>query len=296
MLTPNLSIKTDDLPGLHDAANSASIEGQHQFIRASMIKLGLAAAAAIVSAFIGSGGVSDYLAYLVAVLFIGVLCAEAWIWAQKPEDTWYDGRALAESSKTMAWRFTVGAAPYSKSDASSEQRFVQDLRNLLDDGPQTDIHPSDKPVISEQMREVRRQDLAERQAIYIRDRIDDQIGWYKKKADISRRRSNQWRMALIAAEGVGIFAAFSRASGGTDLDLAGIVAAFVGAGAAWLSIRQHDGLRRAYTYANQELSMVRNSLESCGDDSEWEQLVADAEEAISREHTMWRASRSTTLG
>jgi hypothetical protein len=282
------SITVDDLPGLHDAGDKASVEGQRQFILASGIKLSLAGAGAVVSAFSGPRG----LAFAVAALFLGVLCSEAWLWAQKPERKWYDGRAIAESAKTMAWRFAVGAAPYDKTDPTSEERYLADLQRLLSDGPQTDIYPSSKPAISTAMADVRGFDLADRRQVYLRDRIDDQLNWYSTKALKSRQRSNQWRTALIIAEGVGVFLAFGRATDLLPIDAGGIVGAFVGAGAAWLGIRQHENLQRAYTYASQELSIVRNALESCTSETEWPLLVADAEEAISREHTMWRASRS----
>ncbi|WP_410791037.1 DUF4231 domain-containing protein [Kribbella sp. C-35] len=284
------TITDDDLPGLHDAGDKASLEGQRYFVVASGIKLGLAASAAVVSAFSGPRG----LAIAVAGLFLGVLCAEAWLWARKPERRWYDGRAFAESAKTMAWRFAVGAAPYLKTDATAEDRYLADLHRLLDDGPKTDIYPSNKPPISNAMEHVRGLDLHDRRSVYLRDRIDVQLNWYRTKALLSRKRSTQWRTALIAAEGLGVFFAFGRASDLIPIDAGGIIAAFVGAGAAWLGIRQHENLQRAYTYASQELSIARAALERCTSDTEWPQLVADTEEAISREHTMWRASRSSS--
>jgi hypothetical protein len=282
------TITDDDLPGLHDAGDKASVEGRRSFVLASGIKLGLAAIAAVISAFSGPRG----LALAVAGLFLGVLCAEAWLWARKPERKWYDGRVFAESAKTMAWRFAVGAAPYLKADAGAEDRYLADLHRLLTDGPKTDIYPSNKPPISTAMAQVRDLDLTERRRVYLRDRIDAQLDWYRTRALISRKRSTQWRTALIVAEGLGVFFAFGRASELIPIDAGGIIAAFVGAGAAWLGIRQHENLQRAYTYASQELSIARDALRRCTSDTEWPQLVADTEEGISREHTTWRASRS----
>ncbi|GGQ08215.1 hypothetical protein GCM10010279_14660 [Streptomyces mutabilis] len=53
------------------------------------------------------------------------------------------------------------------------------------------------------------------------------------------------------------------------------------AGSAWLAVRRHETLGRACTFAATELSVIHERLAK----------VPDAEEAISREHTMWRASR-----
>jgi hypothetical protein len=67
-------------------------------------------------------------------------------------------------------------------------------------------------------------------------------------------------------------------------------AAALAAGSAWFAVRQYETLGRAYVFAATELSVIHQRLLLAGEDS-WAQEVADAEEAISREHTMWRASR-----
>lgn len=37
----------------------------------------------------------------------------------EPEERWYDGRALAESAKSLAWRFSVGAMPFRAVETSA---------------------------------------------------------------------------------------------------------------------------------------------------------------------------------
>src|SRR5690606_41156173 len=76
-------------------------------------------------------------------------------------------------------------------------------------------------------------------------------------------------------------------------DLAGILAAVLGAGSAWLAVRQYETLSRAYTFAATELSVIHERL-AHADEESWAGEVADAEEAISREHTMWRSEEHTS--
>lgn len=57
-------------------------------------------------------------------------------------------------------------------------------------------------------------------------------------------------------------------------------------------MRQFSTLARAYTFAANDLAIVRDSLPSATTESSWAGETADAEEEVSREHTMWRASRS----
>jgi hypothetical protein len=73
--------------------------------------------------------------------------------------------------------------------------------------------------------------------------------------------------------------------------LLGVAAAASASAAAWLQTRQHENLTTAYSVACQELASVRSLIEQNRDEATWAQFVEDAEEAISREHTMWRASR-----
>jgi hypothetical protein len=52
----------------------------------------------------------------------------------KPED-WYDARAVAESTRSMAWKYMMGAEPYV--DDAGESAFIGDLHKLLNDAQKT---------------------------------------------------------------------------------------------------------------------------------------------------------------
>ncbi|QGN34812.1 DUF4231 domain-containing protein [Microlunatus sp. Gsoil 973] len=283
-----LRMTSNDLPELHDGANQASLRGQKVFIRATAIKLGavcLAAAAAIPHLTPRFERAQEI---AVGACFLAVLIVEAFIWATKPERNWYDGRAIAESAKTMAWRFAVGAAPYPNNDQTARTRLIKDLETLLSDAPDTDIHPSLKMPISRVMEDIRAASLEDRRQLYIRDRIGNQREWYTRNSDINRKRASQWRIFLLVLEGVAIVGAFLGYVGA-----AGFFAALVGGGAAWMGVRQHENTKRAYAFAAHELSIAEEILRTVPDEASWAQAVADAEEAVSREHTMWRASRSS---
>lgn len=289
-----LGLQDSDLPNLHAVADSASMEGQSRFIRATRLRLAAAVIAACVGAAIQPGPMHAILSIVVALAFLSALLLESWVWATAPEAQWYDGRAVAESAKTMAWRYAVGAAPYPRSEADSRSQLVHDLKRLLTDAPTSTIRASVGQPVSVAMEALRRAPWQERRSVYLRDRIENQRRWYASKSETSRKRASQWRAVLILAEGLGVLAAFLRFSDTIDLDLAGILGALVGAGVAWLSVRQHDSLYRAYAFASVELGIAAEDLATCTSEDEWAQKAADAEEAISREHTMWRASRSAT--
>jgi hypothetical protein len=291
-----VELNDDALPGLFQGADQASVKGQRRYLAASRLRLGLvvvAAAVGVVSLRAGRSGVDVFAAVAGAALMAAAF-SETWLLLEKPEQVWYDGRALAESAKTLAWRYAVGAAPFSKGgdEIATARVLIDQLNLLLADAPATSIEPSMNPAISTAMRDLRTLDLPERKQAYIAGRIEDQQRWYTGKSRWNDRRARFWRIGLIVVELAGVAAALLRAFDIISIDLAGIAAAMIAAGSAWLAIKQHDSLARAYAFAANELGIVHGRLESIEDERTWAQEVADAEEAMSREHTMWRASRS----
>ena len=285
------------LPGLFQAADRASLNGQRRFVRLTAWRLVLAAAAALTGAFSVTVGGLDYAAIGTVLAFVAAAVLEQYFLRDKPDRGWYDGRAVAESVKTLAWRYAVGANPFPKSlaGASVDARFNDQLLLLLDDAPDTELRPTSAPAISAAMRELRAGDLATRKQSYLTGRITDQQRWYASKAEYNRRRASWWRWALFLLEVLAALAALARVFHAVSFDLTGIFAAAMAGGVAWLGVKQHDSLARAYTLASHELSIIHARLEGQNSEEQWAAEVRDAEEAISREHTMWRASRSGVL-
>lgn len=283
------------LPGLFQDTDAASIAAQRRFLRASRSRLLLLVAAAACGALGARTGRGAGLAAAgVAAALIGAVLVEAWLITARAERTWYDGRALAESAKTLAWRYAVAGAPFDRpmSDQAAEQRLAGLLSTLVQDAPGPGIRSGPLPQVTDPMRELRAADLDRRRQVYLAERIESQARWYSSKARWNHARAARWRLALLATESAGVIVVVV-GPGDLGVNLAGVVAAVVAAGVAWLSLKQHESLSHAYAYAANELSMARSRLGSVGLESEWAVEVDNAERAISREHTMWRAFRST---
>jgi hypothetical protein len=99
------------------------------------------------------------------------------------------------------------------------------------------------------------------------------------------------RLAAIVLEGGGLLAGVLTAVGWVKVDLLGFFAAATATLAAWLQTKQHETLGRAYAITSQELAVVHSDWKGDRTEEDWAQFVDKAEEAISREHTLWRASR-----
>jgi hypothetical protein len=89
----------------------------------------------------------------------------------------------------------------------------------------------------------------------------------------------------------GLLGGALKAFGWISFDLLGFLAASAGGAMAWIEGKQHRNLATAYGIASQELASIASELAMLNSEERWAAFVGQAEEAISREHTLWRASR-----
>jgi hypothetical protein len=286
------SLEQDEFPGLFQAADLASLHGQRTYLRAVRARLVLSVLAAISAAITFTIGPADVAAVGTALFFVGALGVDVLVLRDQPHQTWYQGRALAESTKTLSWRYAVGGAPFPRDlpESDADRLFVDRLTKLRGDLAAVPLLPSAAGAISDRMRALRAADLPDRQRAYLSGRIDDQHTWYADKAHYHRRQAGRYRLLMLLCEFVGVAAALAKAFQVISFDLAGIVAAVVSALAAWTATRQHAATAHAYTVATHDLGLVREQLQHPADETQWAAAVADAEAAISREHSTWRSS------
>jgi len=223
------------------------------------------------------------------------LIAQVIVFTQRPERLWYEGRAAAESAKTLAWRYVVGGDPYPAGAGSdADQQFTERLRSVLHDLRYLAIEPTEStsPQITDAMRRLRQAPLSQRRLLYDAGRLADQQDWYTRKSQWNTRRARHLGILAIVLDGIGIVAATFKAFGALDVDILGIIAAIGGALLAWVQAKQYETLGRAYFVASQEIATIRSGVDRPQDDVTWAVFVEESEKAISREHTLWRAARA----
>ncbi len=280
------------LPGIHDAASEASGRGQTKYVRCSgvrLISLFVATLTATLGLTIGSFDLSGL---VLLVAFVVAALAEFALIRFQPERDWYAGRAVAESMKTLAWRFAVQGEPFGPTVTEEEAKalFRTRVTEVLQRGKdRINVGPGDA-VLTESMFRLRRASFQERRDAYLEHRTEEQRSWYSSNARKNEVRATAWRYSLLLGELLAIVAAAVSLGRDRPFDFAGVVAAFVAGGAAWLAIKQHSQLTSAYRVAAGELAIQTDVLRGVTA-KDWPQAVADAEEAISREHTMWLATR-----
>ncbi|WP_309105219.1 DUF4231 domain-containing protein [Microbacterium sp.] len=283
-------------PAFYESADAASLTGQNQYLLAMRVRLGglvlgtIGGSVFVSTGFVALGGWMALGGFLVA------LVAEIWNAVQKPDRAWYEGRAAAESAKTLAWRYAVKGESF-EDGTDANRELVARVTELLDDLKDVDLPSSSKTTdqVTAKMREIRSASFEERRSAYREGRIEDQRSWYAKKADWNRKAAHGWTLLLFVFELLGVVGGVLLITGTLTVDLLGLFAALAAAVTAWTQAKQFKTLATAYGVTAQELSGVKNELDEVKDEAEWAQFVGQAEEAISREHTLWRASRGVRI-
>ncbi|WP_328376044.1 DUF4231 domain-containing protein [Micromonospora zamorensis] len=291
----NAMLNAEDLPPFQRAVSDESQRGQRVFTTLIALRLSLLLLAAV--AGVATWKLDDFALgpALAAGAFAATSIVEVFLLTNRPNERWYVGRALSESVKSLTWRFATASEPFprSRSDSDSTEEFAGRLLGLTRDISAAGLAAPAMTgrQITDGMRALRSSSLEDRRAAYLTGRLESQRAWYAERSLSNRARATRWSVSMLVLEIVGVTLAVSRAAGLTDVDLLGVAAAAVAAGAAWTQTRQHGAVATAYALASQELAAMGSLATRIRSEADLSQFVNDTETAISREHTMWRARR-----
>lgn len=287
------SLTNQDLPGFWLAADTASLAGQRQALWLTRGRIAGLVLAAISGMFLALPERPEIAAVGAVVGFVLALVSEIMAWVLQPERDWYSGRALAESAKTLAWRFAVTGDPFATTagDLEAEQILGSRLDEVSREARDRIIVEPEGALITPAMKALRNLPFHERQRVYVSGRLEDQQAWYARKAKSCRRHATGWRVVLVVGEVVAVTLSILQIVHPWSLSGAGLAATLIGCASGWVAMKQYSTLASAYSVAATELALLKPRVESASED-QWGEVVDDAEEAISREHTLWLASRT----
>lgn len=281
-----------DFPALYRSANELSLKSQSHFftaLRCHLCTLVVAAILSIVS--ISHWGI----AALQVFALLAALACSVYLFNVRPEKLWYGGRAVAESIKTITWRYVSRAEPFYGNDEVARADFRKTLKAVIEqnrDVCRALTDHIDGTQISTLMERMRSQALHERKVNYLEGRINDQHTWYANKAGFNRRRARYFFWALIAVNVLAVVCAVVRVANvevpfwPTDV--------FVAAAASilsWMQAKRFSELAASYALTAHEISIVKEEAQLPSTDEEFSIFVGDAENAFSREHTQWVARK-----
>jgi hypothetical protein len=280
-----------EFPALHQSADSLSIKSQTRFFGALALQLSLLIGAAFISA-LNSTDRALAIAQLVAVL--GALGSSIFLAALRPDRLWYAARAVAESAKTIAWRYAVRAEPFHGADDICRSELTNRLAKVVEQNKgvvQKLTSHLARPQITPWMDSVRAASLKERVDHYVQLRVTEQLNWYATKAEANSRSASKAFSALIILNSTGVLLAIAKVNSPADtywIDVALTGAACV---LTWMQAKRYSDLAASYSLAATEIGLLMQQFQAVTDDVVFSARVSDSENAFSREHTQWTARR-----
>lgn len=285
-------MQEQDFPALYRSANELSLASQRTFFGTLGLHLILLVLAAVLSAT----NIPHWsIAALQVSALLGALSCSIYLFSKRPDQHWYAGRAVAESIKTVTWRYVCRSEPFQGADAVARQDFRQKLKAIVEQNrgvAQALTSYLDGVQITDVMTQMRARPLKERKEAYAADRIGDQLTWYARKATSNRRASSLFFRALIATNAVALSFAILRikfvdvAFWPTDIFVS-TAASLLG----WMQAKRFSELAGSYALTAHEIGLIRDQSLQSSNDEEFSLFVGDAENAFSREHTQWIARK-----
>jgi len=279
-------------PQLFTACETISAKSQETFLRSRAAEL----AFLVLAGGLGEISSNSWHNAVIDISFALFLCALLLRLSglgDRAETLWYDARAACESIKSASWKYAVHLPPYDKSDQESRNELSDLLKGIITLLPKLNIPATAQTssVVTDQMEAVRTVTAPERARTYRSERLDDQITWYRNKANWNKKRAKIWHWILVSTEGIAVTLGLLRVLQLINVNWIGILAAASASLAAWQQTKNFSTLSESYAVTSHELSLVADSLDTSLNTDQWTEAASDAESAFSREHTLWLARR-----
>lgn len=290
-------MKIKDYPSLYRAADKASIDSQKNYICLFLCEISFVLLGSILTIYNFSLTNSKIIVYLFSGAFflLGVIVSIIQK-IKRYDNLWYQGRALAESCKTITWRYISGSEEFNINMDSDLSRkiFLKKIEQLTKEFEFLNKHLDKKLLvetnITEKMIKNRSQKLLERKKHYLKERINEQKKWYSKKAHKNKFCSNLWFTINIVSHIVTIlcivYLIFNPKSNWNFVGLFSTISTSI---IAWVQLKQYQNLNQSYSTASIELNLISDLGESIVSEEEFSRFILDSENAISREHITWLA-------
>jgi hypothetical protein len=234
------------------------------------------------------------------ILLIGCFMSVLLMYIQ-PEKAWYIGRAVAESIKTLSWRFIMKSEPFEGSnEEETETLFINRCADITRAAMEKDqFSPKGNcyhnNFITDKMKSIRSLAFVERKSVYATERIDNQLQWYNSKSLVNKRKGTIFTIILASCQFIAASYLLFFGAKFLDINISVIMIFIATSCVSILELNKFKELSRSYAFTGFELNTIRNRFGTINEENELNAFVEEAEQAISREHTMWLARRGKKI-
>ena len=292
-----MKFEDKDLPGLFQSADTASIKEQQKFFNGIFWYLTLLIVAALF-AFFADDYPNPIFKIISTVLFLLTLFIMIWLRVSRPDDIWYNGRAVAESVKTRSWRWMMRSEPYFDCENIEivRKHFVNDLKTILKQNEsligKLGITASVEEPISEKMIEIRKLNLSDRFNFYRQERITNQAIWYTNKSKFNKKRAEMWFWTTVSLHALAILLLLYNIYDPNAKLPIEVIAVAASSVLTWLQTKKHNELSSSYSLTAHEIILIKSEINRIETEEDLSEYIMNCENAFSREHTQWFARKN----
>ncbi len=215
----------------------------------------------------------------------------------KFEKGWYEGRAVAESIKTLCWKFITGARPFpiDLNETKAQNLLIENFKKVI--GHRKDFFTligsdfAENEQLPVELLNIRKLSKEERIGIYKTQRLEKQKKWYTDKTSENKKWTKISFAIIIVAQVLALISLILKVKFEFEFSIAPILVTISTAFIAWLQLRRYQELSQSYLITATELSLIKSKINQVESESDFSEFVDDSETAISREHTLWLARR-----
>lgn len=287
-------MKSEDFPSLFLAADRLAAKAQSSYKICMGIMLGSLILAAGLINLTTYGLLKEVLLRysILGTMMIAIGSGLLLLW-KNYEGLWYQGRAIAESCKSLTWRFISRADHITGLDPLSAylDRFKILSTFYPKLAPTLKVHGSRENIFTDQMHTLRQAHFTDRKNYYLEHRLRNQIHWYQQKATSNRIAFRIGILMVIAFLALGQIV-FLTGNILRPFPNASLLILIVLSILSWLQVQGYREHYQAYQTAAMELNSAQDSAHFIKNEEELSMFVAEVELAISREHTLQIARKA----
>jgi hypothetical protein len=215
---------------------------------------------------------------------------------------WYNARAVAESIKTVSWRYAIKAEPYNIPDNDAKFLFVKSIKHIIDmnhdfkECIEAEYSSSSQHNVPNSMTAIRLLSLQERINFYQINRVMEQKDWYTKKSLLNKKRSLQFFLLLIFISSILLILLILSLVKTLDKILFPIesLLSMISILFTWVQTKKYKELEKSYALTAHEIGFIE-IIDIDTDEKLFSDYVSNTENAFSREHTQWIAKKIHNL-
>lgn len=277
-----------DYPIIYKEADDSSNRKQKNYFLLLGLYLFITVLLSIFDSYFNDNFIMEKIIMFLSILIIVFLFLFAFYDYQ---GKWYSSREVAESIKTICWRYCMRAEPYNVSDEAADKILIDTMKDIINMNHTYNINMSvdfeKSDLLPKTMKDIRLKSLNDRFLYYKNFRVKNQKDWYSNKSFQKEKSSRIFFFLLII---ISFTITFMIILDRDNLPIQSLIS-LLSVLFTWFQTKKYRELSQAYSLAAHEIGFIFLEEGKNFTEEKFSKYVNNTENAFSREHTQWIARK-----